>query len=230
METSAAHPFLDAELAARFAAGAIDLLRTSCSPEQVLDLARTACWYAEHCLARLEMAQPLPQPIACEAGCDACCYNQVEVTPPEALLLGSFLTVRTTPAVRQELRQRAETYLQRRAGLGKEEAARQRRLLPCPLLVEHRCLGYEARPLMCRAMHSLDPAACQRELDDPLRPQVPFYSHRQIIYVSLSHGLVQVCRVFGWQAGPVDLAQAVLVILDQPEVVIPWLAGQPVFG
>lgn len=230
MSKSSPNPFLDPELSARFAAGAIELLRSEPTLERVQDLARTAIYYADHCLARLEAEQPLPQAVACEPGCDACCHNQIELTGPEALLLGSFLEARFSPAQRQDLGQRAEHSLARRAGLTKIQVAAQRAQHPCPLLQEHRCLAYEARPLVCRAMHSLDAAACFQELADPLHPVVPFYSHRQIIYVSLSHGLVQVCRVFGLEAGPLDLAQVVLFFCQRPEEISRWLRGERVFG
>jgi len=230
MSPPAANPFLDPELAARFADGAIALLRSAPTPEQVLDLARTAIYYAEHCLAQLEEAQPLPRPVACAPGCDACCFNQVELTAPEALFLGSFLEARFSPAQRQALHQRAQQSLARRAGLSKTAAALHRAAFPCPLLQEHRCLAYEARPLACRAMHSLDAAACYQELNDPLTPVVPFYSHRHIVYVSLSHGLAQVGRTFGLQAGPLDLTQAILCLLDRPDAAVRWLMGERLFG
>ena len=230
MSEPAVNPFLDRELADRFADGAIALLRAAPTPERVLDLARTAIYYAEHCLAQLEASQPLPRPLACEPGCDACCYNQVELTAPEALFLGSFLEARLAPAERQELHRRAEQSLARRAGRSKIQVAAQRSQHPCPLLHEHLCLAYEARPLGCRAMHSLDAAACSQELADPLTPVVPFYSHRQIIYVSLSHGLVRVSRTFGLQADPLDLAQALLCLLERPDAAVRWLMGERVFG
>ncbi|MGQ9921982.1 MAG: YkgJ family cysteine cluster protein [Desulfobacca sp.] len=230
MSQGAPNPFLDPELAARFAAGAIELLRAEPSLARLQDLARTAIYYADHCLARLEAEQPLPQPLACEPGCDACCHNQIQLTAPEAFLLSGFLEARFSPERRRELQQRAEQSLARRAGLSPIEVAAQRSQHPCPLLQEHRCLAYEARPLVCRAMHSLDAAACFQELADPLHPVVPFYSHRQIVYVSLSHGLAQVCRVFGMQAGPLDLAQALVVAAASPGALERWLSGETVFG
>lgn len=230
MPAAPVNPFLDADLAARFAAGATALLQTAPTPEGCLDLVRTAIYYADHCLARLAVEQPLPQPLACEAGCDACCYNQIELTAPEALFLGSYLEARFSPEQRHALRERAAQTLARRAGLSKREIAAQRGEHPCPLLQAHRCLAYEARPLLCRAMHSLDAAACYRELADPLHPIVPFYSHIQIIYVSLSHGLHQVCGTFHLQTGPLDLAQVLLTLCDQPDLARRWLMGEKVFG
>jgi len=230
MRPPAANPFLDTELAARFAMGAIELLRAELSPERVLDLPRSAIYYADHCLALLEADQPLPRPLACEPGCDACCYNLVEVTAPEVLFLGGFLAARLSPERRQELGQRAADSLARRAGLSQEATASRRAEFPCPLLEEHRCLAYEARPLVCRAMHSLDAEACRRELADPAQPAAPFYNHRHIIYVSLGHGLAQACRVFGLQAGPLDLTRALAVMAGEPEAGQRWLAGEAVFG
>lgn len=223
MPKSAPNPFLDQELAARFAGGALDLLQTEPTLEGILDLARIAIFYADRSLTQLEAVQPLPQPIACEPGCDACCYNQVEITAPEALFLGSFLAARLSPPEKEGLRQRAEQHLARRAGLSPVQVAALRAQLPCPLLQEHYCLAYEARPLFCRAMHSLSQADCYQELADPSLTRVRFYSHRHIVYVSLSHALVQVGRIYGWRAGPLDLAQTILYVTESLGALATWL-------
>jgi Fe-S-cluster containining protein len=71
--------------------------------------------------------------LACRKGCDACCLH-LSLFPVEAEMLTEAIKV--LPAVQQEkLRERATTA--RPDG-------------PCPLLEDHACLVYQARPMICR--------------------------------------------------------------------------------
>ncbi len=168
-------PLVDTELAARFSLGVIDLFQAKQSFVQIQTAARNAFHWAEYCLDLIEASSPLPQPPACRPSCDFCCYNQVELTAPEALLLGSFLAARFPPETLQLLLERVERSLVQRAGKTKAQMAAIRAELPCPLLTESRCLAYEVRPLMCRAMHSLDADDCRQEFAHPNLNLVKFY-------------------------------------------------------
>ena len=57
-------------------------------PERALEIAVSAFFLADHLTWRFEAEQDLPQPVACREECDACCYNRVELAPPEALIIG----------------------------------------------------------------------------------------------------------------------------------------------
>jgi hypothetical protein len=221
-------PLVDPELAARFALGGIELFQAEQSLAQVQDAARSAFYWADYCLDLLESATPVPKPSVCQAGCDFCCHNQVELTAPEALLLGSFLMDRLSPANLQLLLERVETSLARRAGKTKIQLAARRAQFPCPLLEDGRCSVYEVRPLMCRAMHSLEVDACRREFADPALNLVQFYSHRHIIHISISQGLIDACLALGYQPGPMDLSQAIQDYFSRPDLAARWLAGEKV--
>jgi hypothetical protein len=82
---------------------------------------------------------------------------------------------------------------------------------------------------MCRAMHSLELDACRRELADPDLNLVEFYSHRHIINVSISQGLIDACLALGFQPGPVDLILAIQQYFSHPDFADRWLAGEKVF-
>jgi hypothetical protein len=229
MDKPTSSPLVDNELAARFSLGVIELFQAEASLAQIQAAARSACQWAAYCLDMLETASPLPQPLACQPGCDLCCYNQVELTAPEALRIGSFLADRFPPDSLRLLLERVAGFRDRQAGKTKEQLAALRAEFPCPLLAEGRCSVYEVRPLMCRAMHSLEVAACRQEFTHPGLSAVQFYGHRHIIPVSLSQGLVDACLALGYQPGPVGLIWAIETYFSHPALAERWLAGEKVF-
>jgi hypothetical protein len=229
MAKPSSSPFVDAELAASFSLAVIELFQAEPASAQIRSMAGTAFYWADYCLDLLETASPVPQPPACQPGCDFCCHNQVELTSPEAMHLGRFLADRLSPANLRLFLGRLEKSLVRRAGKTKHQLAAIRAKLPCPLLEDGCCLGYEVRPLMCRAMHSLEVDACRQELADPALNLVEFYSHRHLIHVSISQGLIDACRTLGLQPGPVDLILALRHYFSQPDLAARWLAGEEVF-
>ncbi len=140
--------------------------------------------------------------------------------------MGNFLADRLDSDSLQLLLARVEKSCSRRAGKTKMQLAAMRAELPCPLLEAGHCLAYDVRPLMCRAMHSLQVEACRQELADPNLSKVEFYLHRHIIHVSISQGLVDACLALGYQPGPVDLVQAIRQYFSQPGIGPRWLAGE----
>ncbi len=195
--------------------------------EKALDLARSAILFAEQVISMIESATPLPTPIACQEGCDFCCRNQVELTPPEALFLGHYVDRHFTDAQKEGLMGALHRSLELQARKSKLEMARIRP--PCPLLRDRKCSAYPGRPLVCRAMHSLDAGLCEtgyknRDLTSP-----PFYAHRHEVFFSISQGLLAGCRAVGCQSGPLELAQALLDYLTQPRPMERWLRGEKVF-
>jgi Fe-S-cluster containining protein len=229
MGKSSARPLVDNELAARFSLSVIELWHIPATAVPFQAAAQSAFLWADYCLDLLEKASPEPQPPACRPGCDCCCYNQVELTIPEALLLGHFLAERLDSASLQPLLARVEESCRRRAGKTKIQLADRRAEFPCPLLEAGQCLAYDVRPLMCRAMHALQVEACRQELADPKLSKVEFYLHRHVIHVSISQGLVDACRSLGYQPGPVDLIPAMQQYLSEPGIGRRWLAGEAVF-
>jgi hypothetical protein len=219
---------IDERLAELQQAKVIQILYQSAGAgERACDLARSAILFAEQVIGLIESANALPQPIACQEGCYFCCCNQVELTPPEALLLGHYVERHFEEARKEALLTALRRYLDRYHGKSKTEMARIRP--SCPLLRDGKCLAYPGRPLVCRAMHSLDAGLCEtgyknRDLTSP-----PFYAHRHEVYFSISQGLLAGCRAVGCQSGPLELARALLDYLTQPQPMERWLRGEKVF-
>lgn len=229
MVESSGNSLIDDELASRFAMHIVDQAQAAAAAAFFETAARNAFHWADHCLKLLQQASPEPRPPACRAGCDACCYNQVELTAPEALNIGAYLADTLDGNDLQRLLGRVEKSFSRQTGKTKIQLAGRRAELPCPLLADGCCLVYEVRPLMCRAMHSLEEKACRQELADPRLSKVKFYLHRHIIHVSISQGLVDACRALGYQPGPVGLVSFLWQYFSQPDVPRRWLGWEAVF-
>jgi len=218
---------LDDGLVARQKETVLAIARGGKSREAALEMGLSAMVLAEHLISRAE-AESLPRPIVCRPGCPHCCFNQVEFTPPEALLLGHYVAGHFSAAEQQELKARAAGNLARKAGKDKREIGALRRELPCPLLRQEQCTAYAVRPLLCRAMHSLDAEQCRREMVSPVS-RFEFYSHRYEIVLSVSAGLAAAAKALGCQWQAVDLAQAMQDFFTHPRPVEAWLAGEQVF-
>jgi hypothetical protein len=199
-------------------------------PARAREIPVSAFLLADHLIRRCEAENPLPHPISCQAGCDFCCFNQVQLTPPEALLIGHYVAENFSPADKDLLLAKVARTLTLTAGKSKTAVAKMRSQLPCPLLRDHRCSVYPVRPLMCRAMHALDAARCQAELESGSLAGSTYYAHRHDIAVSVSAGLMQGCRALGLQAGAVGLPRALEDFFARPDPVQRWLAGRQVFG
>ena len=200
------------------------------TPAKALEVAAAAHFLAGYLIGQVEAINPLPQTVACREGCDWCCYNQVEVTAPEALLLGQFVAANFSTEEKDSLLERIMRTRALTAGQDKVARARRRRELPCPLLAARRCAAYGVRPLTCRAMHALDEVECEHEIHSGELGGSSYYARRQDITVSVAAGLRAGCRDLGWQEGPLDLESALHDFLTQENPVARWLKGEKVFG
>ena len=198
-------------------------------PERALEIAVSAFFLADHLTRRFEAEQELPHPVACQEGCDSCCYNQVELTPPEALLIGHHIA-QHSEAEKDLLLARVARIIEIIAGMGKAESAARRREIPCPLLRNRTCSVYPVRPLVCRAMHGLDRERCAAELRTGSLAGSQYYAHPHEIAVSVSAGLREGCRVAGLQSGAFNLTRALNDFFTQGNPVERWIMGEEVFG
>lgn len=207
----------------------VELLSAGRSAARVLEVARGAIFLLEHLISRFEAAHELPRPIACGPGCSFCCMNQVQVTPPEALLIGHHLAATRPPTEIEALLARVAAILALTAGKTRREVAVMRRELPCPLLREGLCSVYPVRPLACRAMHALDKARCEASLAAADLVPDEYYPHHHDFALAVARGLLEGCREIGCQAGALDLPLALQSFFQAPRPVERWAAGEAVF-
>ena len=163
--------------------------------------------------------------LGCKAGCAWCCYQSVEVTIPEAILIAARLAAEDDPR-RTRVAEAAATL----GGLDAE--ARRRTGKPCPLLVDNRCSVYEDRPLMCRGLMAADDEACRRAYDPAGPGETPaaIFPVAQYFILGDQAGLRGMLKDMQLQYDRVELTRAVAAILADPGIVDRWLAREPAFG
>ena len=198
--------------------------------ERALEIAVSAFFLTDHLTRRFEAEAELPHPVACQDGCDSCCYNQVELTPPEAVLIGHHIARQFSQAEKDLLLAHVARIIEIIIRMSKAESAARRREIPCPLLQNRRCSVYPVRPLVCRAMHGLDRERCAAELRTGSLAGSQYYAHRHEIAVSVSAGLREGCRAAGLQSGALNLTRALHDFFTQENAVERWINGEEVFG
>lgn len=168
--------------------------------------------------------------LACRKGCDLCCHLRVAATAAEVFALLDYL--------RQSLAEDQWTALV--ADIG-QRAERIHALpapdllttnLPCPVLANGACRGYPARPLNCRAYHSLDYQACLDSFNNPadLDRTHPQSAAQARVHEGIQHGLAEVLQAGGNDPGRYELVTAMAETLADDSVRTRLLSGdRPVF-
>lgn len=168
--------------------------------------------------------------LACRKGCDLCCHLRVAATAAEVFALLDYLRDNLAP----------EPWAQLVADI-QGTAARVHALppggllttnLPCPVLAAGACRGYPARPLNCRAYHSLDYQACLDSFNNPAdlgltHPQVAAQAR---VHEGVQQGLAELLQVAGSDPARYELVTALAEALDEADARERLQAGErPVF-
>lgn len=141
---------------------------------------RRQCHRSDHpgaCLAGVTAERlddlPVTQPLACTRGCNHCCRGWITATPGEAVAAARYAVAVLPDEVLNRIDLALGERVARLESLSAEfdgdaeQMGEKYRLLdrPCPFLAPDRgeCLIYDARPLQCRAQHSLNLEACIAE-------------------------------------------------------------------
>jgi len=222
--------FINQDLADRVKALVAGTLSYGRHEAPALELAVQAFGLADQLISGFESANHLPHPIACREGCSFCCFNQVEVTPLEALGIGHYVGQNFSTEERDALMARVNRSLGLKSGKSKKELARLRHQLPCPLLKGGSCAIYPVRPLVCRAMHTFDAGDCEQELLGGKLGPGEYYAHRYEFVWSISSGLQNGCREAGCQTGVLDLTRSLSDFFSRENPVERWISGEEVFG
>lgn len=101
----------------------------------------------------------------------------------------------------------------------------------CPLLVNGLCSVYTARPATCRAYHSFDVSACERDSRDPESgPRVPMSNTRRSAVGAIASGNSRALKSLKLDIRDLEFVPALGIALQSERAFQQWLAGEDVFG
>jgi Fe-S-cluster containining protein len=224
------------DLALAAASTAHGTLRGAPSLAGTVELARNAM-AATSRLADGLLARAPAGAVACQAGCDHCCYQAVGVTPPEALAIFDHLKSTRSRDELARITAKVSEHHARTHDLSSEERFSPDH--PCPFLEAGNCSIYEARPLSCRGMNSLDAGECATRLREP-EARAAFlasgrggHSYLEPIraFHAISAGLqLGLAELYNLDMRPLELTAALQLLLAGPESgPRDWISGEKPF-
>lgn len=161
--------------------------------------------------------------IACGRGCSHCCHSWVDASAAEVLA-----TVKSmSPGQRARALAAVAGICESTGGKGFE--ARTAMVTPCPLLDDHACSAYAARPIVCRSAVSADAAACGRSYLELSGENIPVPT----VWRALGQGYAVALEAAVLHAGLVPAArewnESLRTALADPTAEGRWLSGEDVF-
>jgi hypothetical protein len=196
-------------------------------PLQLIQVAEDAARLAEETVHKaVELDRP--PPAACQEGCDWCCHLTVGTAVPEVVRIQESLRKTLSAEQWQALRERILQSDEQRRRLPVRQRADVR--LPCPLLVNHRCLAYPVRPLTCRGLNSRDASRCERFVQSRGQVGIPMYDPQQRIMTFTLDGRREGLAASGLKDDLLELTAALRIVLEVPDAVERWLAGEAAFA
>ena len=193
----------------------------------VLKLAHQALRRAEEVIFEVMDLVPPPQPIACKAECPWCCHIRLTATPPEVLLVLEYIADNFTPGEKIALERKVANIDGYTRGLDGEDRAKLR--LPCPLLKDGSCSVHSVRPLSCRAVVSVDVAACKRAYDSHMEEPVPQHDMQILAANGIGYGILAGMADADFPVEDAEMNAALALGLADAEIGQRWLKGEPAF-
>lgn len=168
----------------------------------------------------------------CAEGCSHCRDQSVPVAPPEAFLI--FEHLRAERGKPGELAALEAMLVDSTEGFRKFRT-REQALgtgLSCPMLNRTRgaCAIHEVRPAPCRAFNSLDVSACVKNFSGKdIHATVPANGTQLVATRQAWLGMLAGLKMLGLEHRVVELGEAVLLLLREPDAGERWARGEHVF-
>jgi len=197
------------------------------TPASTVKMALRAYKRAEKAVAEVLKSVPPPAPIACKAGCPWCCYIRLTASPPEVLAVLDTIHETFSKAEVAALKRKVANVDGYTRGLDGDARARLR--LPCPLLKAGSCSVHPVRPLSCRAVASVDVAACMRAHASRMQEPVPQLDWQIRAANGVGYGLYAGLADAGFPVEDVEMNAALALALEDRDIGKRWLGGAPVF-
>jgi hypothetical protein len=198
------------------------------SEARLLRMMGVALARAETLIARVNKLSPPPRPIACGPGCPFCCHIRLTVSAPELLLVADHLR-RTWSAQRLEALKTKLANLDRLTR-GRDAEAREAMRLPCPMLVDNSCAVHEVRPTSCRAVASVDVAACRQSYDSRMNDPVPQVTLQLNAANGVGYGVIAGLIDAGFPVENIEFIAGLRIALETENAARRWLDGEGLFA
>ena len=192
----------------------------------VRDVAALARGVAE-CAAAAE-AVCSGRPMACAAGCPHCCVLNVAVLLPEAMIIAEWMRERFLPPEFAAAQKRLSAHRTWIRYMDDEERIIKHAV--CPMLDDDAglCTIHPVRPLVCRAVVSLDSDSCREAFAPVITDEAPLVLVdllRQAAYDAAFAELARSLRACGLDDRSIDLGAGVLAFLERPDYRELYLGG-----
>jgi len=165
----------------------------------------------------------------CAKGCSHCCHMVVHATIAEVVQAADYVGREFSAEQRSELDEKLYAYERAVAPFFGRNLGDVR--TQCPLLNDGFCTIYEARPLRCRGVNSLDVSECERQ---KLHPELEIAPPRTAGQMELTResirGVLQGLSMCSPDAGILDFARALRIALQRPDAFEKHLARQNPFN
>ncbi|HJV65484.1 MAG TPA: YkgJ family cysteine cluster protein [Geomonas sp.] len=159
------------------------------------------------------------RPMACAAGCPHCCVLNVAVLVPEAMIIADWMKERLSPEEMAAARERLAYH--RVWGRWMDDEERIAKHEVCPMLNgEGSCLIHPVRPIVCRAVTSLDSTTCRDALRPGVNEEAPLVLAdllRRMVFDTAFLSLAEALQAHGYDSRSIDIGVGVLAFLEHPE-------------
>lgn len=174
---------------------------------------------------------PVFQSVACKPGCGFCCRGvRVDTTAPEALTIArgfrETMSKEHVAVVFEQVKRHAALV----RSMTLEERYRSR--VPCSMLDQssERCLVHDARPMRCRAHHSLDAAKCEAAILHPgERRGIPRYPDVMNAHEAMILGQRKALAAAKLDFRSFELSLALEVAFEHEDAAERWANGERIF-
>ncbi len=153
-----------------------------------------------------------------------CCHIRLTASVPEVLAVLTYIRESFSTDEVEALKRKVaniDTFTRRLDG---EARARQR--LPCPLLKDGSCSVHPVRPLSCRAVVSVDVAACKRAYDTHMQKPVPQHELQILAANAVGYGIFAGLADAGRELEDLEFNAALALGLADEDIGTRWIKGQ----
>lgn len=186
--------------------------------------------FSEHIIDKAEKSDGVSE-IDCVCGCSYCCHMQVRVTPPEAFLLFAYIMEKFTEPEKERLQQRISHNRRLTEGRSLEERVLIKKETPCIFLTDHKCDVYMARPLICRAWHSLNRNSCRQAFQsENSHAEIETFPLRNYVLGMVKEAICSICLNNDWECGAYELPVALFTCFKDSDSMKNWLLHHHLFG